>query len=138
MWDHNLRFTSKLLADGTGVFNLEKFVPVTLEFESQPGRGAVRLRIRNLQVLGTNTVYFEPERLTVEFCEELGKAVLRKANRFDELSGNRLSYEARKRLRQQLVQDGYQRLNEARGREEDPGQRSSRRRGFLRGLLRRS
>lgn len=138
MWGHNLRFTSKLLADGSGVFFLETFVPVTLEFELAAERGAVRLRERNLLLLGTNTTYYTASQLTDEFFDEIGKAILRKPNRFSELSGNTLSDDARRRLRQQLAHDGYKKLSEKQRLEAAESNGEPKRRGLLRGLLRRS
>lgn len=137
MWQHNLRFTSKNLVDGSGVFFLETFVPVTFEFEAQPDREAIRLRVRNLEGLGTNTTYFHPDQLNEEFLEEFGKAILRKHNRFAELSGNALSEEARKRLRQQLAHDSYRRLTERQSRKSAAPPEDGHRRGLFKGLLRR-
>ena len=150
MWQHNLRFTFKSLSEGTGVFFLETYVPITFEFESQMDRGAIRLRVRNLDLLGTNTIYYEPDQLNDEFLNEIGKAILRKPNRFNELSGNTLSDDARRRLRQQLAHDGYKRLSETREQTEanptgvsaaeplaPPSVDQPKKRGLLKGLLRR-
>lgn len=146
MWQNNLRFTSKALSDGTGVFHLETHIPVTLEFETDVERGNVRMRERNLEVLGSNTIYYDPEQLTEDFFDELGKAVLRQPNRFSELSGNTLSEDARRRLRQQLAHDGLRRLSEKAAKEAPaasavapapPTTPSPEKKGLLKGLLRR-
>jgi len=105
LWSHNLRFTSKILADGTGVFTLDRFVPVTVEFRANLERGGVELTVKNLDLLGTNRVFLTLEQLTDELMEELGKCVLRKENRFNELCGNTLSREMREQLRRRLTSD---------------------------------
>lgn len=138
LWEHNLRFTAKILSDGDGEFSLETVVPVSFEFESDPERGAIRARVRNLNVLGATNTFYGTDQLTSEFLDELGKAVLRKPSRFNELSGNELSDDARKRLRQQLAHDGYKRLAEAQVTEsEDTGEARSKKKGLFGGLLKR-
>jgi len=105
LWSHNLRFTSKLLADGTGVFTVEKVVPVTLEFRANVERGGIALTVKNLDLLGTNKVFLTIDQATDELMEELAKCLLRKENRFNELCGNTLSREMREQLRRRLTGD---------------------------------
>ena len=139
MWEHNLRFTGKTLADDSGEFFLESFVPVTFEFQSEPERGAILLRLRNLNELGSSKFLYDPDQLTPELLDEMGKAVLRQPNRFDELSGNKLSDEMRKRLRQQLAHDGYKKRAENGGSDSSDIQDGTvaKKKGLLGGFLRR-
>ena len=139
MWEHNLRFTGKTLADDSGEFFLESFVPVTFEFQSEPERGAILLRLRNLNELGMSRIFYDPDQLTPELLDEMGKAVLRQPNRFDELSGNKMSDEMRKRLRQQLAHDGYKKRAENGGSDSSDIQDGTvaKKKGLLGGLLRR-
>ncbi|MEM7251596.1 MAG: hypothetical protein AAF493_09260 [Pseudomonadota bacterium] len=111
LWDHNLRFSSKLSADGDGSFSLERAITVSFEFTAQLDDGTIRLRVRNLDDLGSHNMHYQPEQLDDEFLEELGRAVLRKSNRFSELSGNTLSEDARRQLQQKLARDQYQKLS---------------------------
>jgi hypothetical protein len=113
MWSCNLRFTSKVTGDGAGVFNMESYIPVTMEFEADLEDVKVHLVIRNLDTLGTNKMVFEPDMLDEEFMEELAKCIVRKDNRFQELSGNTVSKEIRMRLQQQLEHDKLKRDLEA-------------------------
>jgi hypothetical protein len=116
-----------------------------LEFETDVELGSVRMRERNLEVLGSKTIYYGPDQLTENFFDELGKAVLRQPNRFSELSGNTLSDDARRRLRQQLAHDGLRRLSQKAAKEVPaapavapaPPAPSPEKKGLLKGLLRR-
>ncbi|MEM7406644.1 MAG: hypothetical protein AAF458_15205 [Pseudomonadota bacterium] len=113
MWSCNLRFTSKMTAENTGVFFLDSHVLVTVEFEADLEEGKINMRMRNMDALGTSRASFEPDQINEEFMDELGKCMIRKSNRFQEISGNSVSEETRMRLRQQLAQDQYRRQIEA-------------------------
>lgn len=102
LWTHGLRFTSKVAADGKGVFVLQPCVPIAFEFEADVERVAIRLRHRNLRTLGSSIHYYSPESINEEFMDELARCIAQRPNRFDELSGNTVSSETRMRLRQQL------------------------------------
>lgn len=113
MWGANLRFTSKVTADGSGVFFMDAYVPVTLEFEADMENARINLRIRNLDGLGSSRIVYEPDVLDDELLEELAKCIVRQDNRFQDLSGNTVSKEMRMRLQQQLQYDAYKRQLEA-------------------------
>ncbi len=113
MWSCNLRFTSKVTADGDGVFYVDAYVPITFEFESDYENAKINLRIRNLDSLGSDRVTFEPHQINDKLMEEMAKMIVRKDNRFQELAGNMVSEETRMRLRHQLAQDQYKRQVEA-------------------------
>ncbi|MDX1432114.1 MAG: hypothetical protein R3286_06660 [Gammaproteobacteria bacterium] len=117
LWNMNLRFNKRDLQDGAGaVFVVEAYVPVSFEFEADYERGLVRLKLKNLGALGVINHLYEPERVTGELMDELAKCVLRRPNRFDELSGNTLSDTTRQRIKEQLEQERIQRDTELRGR----------------------
>ena len=82
MWSCNLRFTSKVTADGDGVFFVDAYVPITFEFESDYENAKINIRIRNLDSLGSDRVTFEPHRINDELMEEMAKMIVRKDNRF--------------------------------------------------------
>jgi hypothetical protein len=134
MWEHNLKFTSKALADGSAVFFLEPYVPVTITFEADAEQVSIRLRIRNLERLGLTTLSFSPEQVTEDMLEELGKAILRKPNRFNDMSGNRVSDEVRKQLQQQIAHDKYKRTAET-GTIAPPPAGEAKKKGFIRSLF---
>jgi hypothetical protein len=113
LWSCNLRFTSKMTADGSSVFFLDAYVPVTFEFEADFESGRVTMRSRNVEVLGTTKTEFDADQLDSDFMDELVKCIVRKPNRFQDLSGNMVSEESRMRLRQQLAMDQYKRQVEA-------------------------
>lgn len=133
LWGHGLHFASKLKADGSGVFRLAPVVPVVFEFSADEERAALRLRIRNLNGLGITTHHMNPSAVTPEFIEELGKSVVRQPSRFDELAGNAISEETRRRLRQQVaeIERAQKRLEQEMSRRPEP-----RRKRILRGLFR--
>jgi len=133
LWGHGLHFASKLKADGSGVFRLAPVVPVVFEFAADEERAAVRMRMRNLNHLGVTTHHMNPSTITPEFIEELGKSVLRQPSRFDELAGNAISDETRRRLRQQVaeIERAQKRLEKEMSRPAEP-----RRKRLLRGLFR--
>ncbi len=112
LWSHNLRFASKVSGRGEGVFHLEPLVPVSFEFAADVEKAAIRLRVRNMDSLGTSTFTYNPDLVNSNFMEELARYIMRKPNRFDDLSGNRISDDTRRRLR-----DEVERQKEERDRE---------------------
>jgi hypothetical protein len=48
---------------------------------------------------------YDPERIDSEFMDELGKYILRRPNRFRELSGFEMPEELRQKLREKLGRD---------------------------------
>lgn len=116
MWNLNLRFKKRDVQNGAGaVFTVDAYVPVSIEFEADYEKEAIRLRMKNLGALGVTTYYFAPDRINSELMDELAKSVLRRPNRFDELSGNTLSDTLRKRIREQLEEEKRQRDTELQG-----------------------
>jgi len=115
LWRCNMRFTSKLSAGERGTIHLERAVPVSLEFEADAEASAIRLRIRNLERLGTISHTFAPRSVDEELMDELARMVLRKRNRFNELSGNTVPDEVRARLRKQIERQQKQRMTEGAG-----------------------
>lgn len=112
MRSHALEFTYKMGVDGKGVFALQPMVPVGFTFEADTDNKAIRLRVRNLDTLGVCHYSLKPERIDEAWLEELGKRVARRPSRFDELIGNVLPDEARRRLQRELEQIRLQRARE--------------------------
>jgi hypothetical protein len=113
LWSCNLRFTSKLTADGDGVFFMDAFVPITLEFEADLETAKVHFQVRNLEALGATRMVYDPDMIDDEFMEELAKWIVRKDNRFQELSGNTISKMTRMELAQRVQMDKLNRDLEA-------------------------
>ena len=86
LWSCNLRFTSKVTADGSGVFFMDAYIPVTFEFEADFDNARIKMRMRNVDSLGSSRVVFEPDQINDEFMEELAKLMIRKSNKFQELA----------------------------------------------------
>ncbi len=106
LWSHNLRFGFKVGTDGVGVFTLQPWVPVAFDFSSDLDQGRIRLGVRNAIYLGKTTYTYDPGAINAGFMDELARYIVRRPNRFDELSGNVISEEVRKQLQQQLASRG--------------------------------
>lgn len=109
---HGLDFSYKMGVDGNGVFALEPMVPVSFTFEADTDNKVIRLRVRNLDALGAVTYTLTPEKIDDAWLEELAKRIARRPNRFDELVGNVLPDEARRRLQRELEEIHRQRARE--------------------------
>ncbi len=112
LWSHNLRFASKVTGQGEGVFHLEPLVPVSFEFSADVEKASIRLRVKNMDSLGTSTFSYNPDALNSNFMEEFARYVLRKPNRFDDLSGNRISDDTRRHLRREVERQKEERDRE--------------------------
>ncbi len=77
-------------------------VSVSLLFAATPDGAAIRLTAHNLNRLGRELYSIRPAQVSEEFVEELGKLILRRENRFSELTGNQISTQDRARLRERL------------------------------------
>jgi hypothetical protein len=113
LWSCNLRFTSKVTADGSGVFFMDAYIPVSFEFEANQDTARINMCMRNVESLGSSRVAFEPGQIDENFMNELGKLMVRESNQFQELIGNTVSEETKMRLRQQIAHDQYMRQVEA-------------------------
>lgn len=116
LWNYNLKFTKRDLQNGAGAsFVVEAFVPVTCEFEADPVKGVIRLKLKNLGALGIINHAYKPERVNEELMDEFAKLVLRRPNRFDELSGEKMSETLRQKLREGVEKEREQRNTELHG-----------------------
>lgn len=107
--EHGLRFHCKSHADWRFTITVEEFVPVSFTFLADDREALIRLEVRNGDTLGTQRHTFKHEQIGADFMEELAKRVLRRANRFDELCGNRVSSDARRQLRAKIAARRFQR-----------------------------
>lgn len=99
---HQLQFRWKDDANWRYVFTVQPVVPVRLEFEPQADKNAVKLRITNLERLGVVTYSLDRENITPTLLEELGKRIVGRDHRFDELSGYRVAEDVRQRFKQRI------------------------------------
>jgi hypothetical protein len=134
MRSHGLDFNYKMGVDGCGVFVLQPWVPVSFTFEADVQNKMIRLRIRNMHTLGAVNYSFSPDKIDDTWLEELAKRVVRRPNRFDELVGNAMPEEARRRLQRELEQIRMQRARELLDRAQEEA--AERKKGLL-GRLRR-
>jgi hypothetical protein len=113
LWNYNLKFNKRDLQNGAGaVFVVEAFVPVTCEFESDPDKNVIRMKLKNLGALGIVNHAYPPDKVNEELMDEFAKLVLRRPNRFDELSGEKMSDTLRQRIRESVEKEREQRNTE--------------------------
>lgn len=113
LWNLNLRFNKRDLQSGAGaVFVVEAFVPVSFEFEADPVKNVISLKLKNLGALGVVTHFYSPDKVNAELMDELAKCVLRRPNRFDELNGEKMSDTLRQQLRENLEKERERRNTE--------------------------
>lgn len=113
LWNYNLKFNKRDLQNGAGAsFVVEAFVPVSCEFEADPARGVVNLKLKNLGALGIINHSYPPDKVNEELMDEFAKLVLRRPNRFDELSGEKMSDTLRQRIRESVEKEREQRNTE--------------------------
>ena len=113
LWNFNLRFNKRDLQSGAGaVFVVEAFVPVSFEFEADPVKNVISLKLKNLGALGVVTHFYSPDKVNAELMDELAKCVLRRPNRFDELNGEKMSDTLRQQLRENLEKERERRNTE--------------------------
>ncbi len=110
--EHGFRFHCKSHADWRYILTIEEFVPVSFSFFADDKEALIRLEIRNGESLGIERHTFAPTQISADFMEELAKRVLRKANRFDELCGDRVSSDARREFRAKIAARQIERESE--------------------------
>ena len=81
---------------------VKPIVPVRLEFTPTSDGREIKLTAYNLNCLGREIYSIHPDEVSEELVDELGKLIVRRENRFSQLTGNYLSVEARERLRSRL------------------------------------
>ena len=97
------------------MFVVDAYVPVSFEFEADPVKNVISLKLKNLGTLGTVTHTYSSDKVNAELMDELAKCVLRRANRFDELNGEKMSDTLRQRLRENLEKEREKRHTELHG-----------------------
>ena len=120
-------------ADWRYILTIEEFVPVSFSFFADDKEALIRLEIRNGESLGIERHTFAPTQISADFMEELAKRVLRKANRFDELCGDRVSSDARREFRAKIAARQIERESElGDARAEKPNAKTSKLGGVFR------
>lgn len=106
LWNYNLKFNKRDLQNGAGsVFVVEAFVPVSCEFEADAEKRVIRLKLKNFGALGVINHTYKPDKVNEELMDEFAKCVLRRPNRFDELSGEKMSDTLRQRIRESVEKE---------------------------------
>ena len=103
--DENIRCTIQNCRAGVLRLILTPRIPVRFELHADPAHELVRLRVRNLESLGTVEYTYSPERVTEELLEELGKRILNRPNRFKTLSGDVIESASRDALKSEIARD---------------------------------
>jgi len=111
---HKLRYHWKDTDHWRYLFTVEPWVPVSFDFEAHPARPEIRLTVRNFNGLGVTTNAFQPERVDAELVDELVKYAVRRENRFDEITGNRVPPEVRQAFKEKIEERRRQREAEVR------------------------
>ena len=126
LWNYNLKFNKRDLQNGAGsVFVVDAYVPVSCEFEADAEKKVIRLKLKNLGALGIISHTYPPDKVNEEFMDEFAKCVLRRPNRFDELSGEKMSDTLRQRIRENVKKEREQRNTELHmGKAGDPNRSS--------------
>ena len=101
--EHGLHIRWKDDADWRYIFTVQADVPVAFEFEPHPSEFAIKLKGKNFQRLGITTYSFEPDKLTDTLLEEFGKRIVNQPNKFDDLSGYRVSNDMRKQFQDAIA-----------------------------------
>jgi len=104
LWANNLRYSTRAGDDGATVVALENVVPVAFEFQADYEREGLRLRVRNLEELGTTVHVFDLEQVDEVFMDEIAKRILGRPNRYDDIFGNKLTDTSRLRLREMIAE----------------------------------
>ncbi len=93
---------------GGALFMVQPAVPVAVEFSADYERGKVGLRLRNLTTIGVVRHRLETALVDEKFLDEIAKAVLRQANRFDVITGNSISDADKLSLRKKVQEEHRQ------------------------------
>jgi hypothetical protein len=118
LWRHGLLFTfredlgSTASQDYVGSFEMDAHVRVAVVLQIDEDARRIRMTARNLQHLGEESYLLEVERFDERFLEELGKAVVRRPNRLDELTGFKVPDEVRERLRERIEREAAEKGRE--------------------------
>ena len=111
----NIRCTIRNRSARVSQVVLTPRIPVRFELQADPAHELVRLRVRNLENLGTVEYTYPPESVNEELMEELGKR-LSKPNRFKALSGDVIESTSRDALKSEIARDQRRKKAELGGR----------------------
>ena len=109
---HGLRFSWRSIANWRWITTMEAFVPVRIEFTGDPATKKLRLCVKNVDRLGEAKISYRPAAVNGELLGELEKWILRRANRFRELSGFTVSDDTLSMLRDKISQHKEERKRE--------------------------
>lgn len=139
LWKHKLEFSSRKRSDDRWSLQIEAAVPVSFQFQLDPAKRKIRLRVMNHERLGVDSYSYNPDDINPLFLDELASYIMRKPNRFHVLSGDVVPEDTLMRLRQQIAQGKATRETDP---ESDAAQKGpskptkgSPKKGFLRGLF---
>lgn len=133
LWNHKLRFSCNKAASDQWVFKLEPYVPVCFEFDIDGEKRSIRLKVLNHERLGTDSYGYDVDDINPLYLDELAKYIMRKPNRFHELSGDEVSEDTLNSLRRQVAERKAKREEELEAQQKKP--MGVAKKGLLKGLF---
>lgn len=87
LWQYNIKFTSEVFRNDRSIasheiFRIPAIVPVNLEILGDYEKGLIRIKSSNLENLGPNQVYLDPQSFEESALEELAKMIMGRPNSF--------------------------------------------------------
>jgi len=104
--ERGFRFLDKMETPNRIVFTVNPKITVNFEYSADLENCLAVLKIDNFDGAWSQMVRYAPQSINEELLDETAKYILGKPNRFQEMSGNRVSEDMREKLRAKLVKDG--------------------------------
>ena len=104
--ERGFRFVDKMESQTRIVFTVNPKITVNFEYSADLENCLAVLKIDNFDGAWSQMVRYSPESINEGLLDETAKYILGKPNKFQELSGNRVSEDMREKLRAKLVKDG--------------------------------
>lgn len=104
--ERGFRFLDKTESPSRIVFMVNPKITVNFEYSADLENCLVVLKIDNFDGAWSQMIRYSPAAINEGLLDETAKYILGKPNKFQEMSGNRVSEDMREKLRAKLVKDG--------------------------------
>ena len=104
--ERGFRFVDKVEHAKRIVFTIKPKITVLFEYSVDLENAQVLLKVDNFDGAWTQLVRYNPDAVNEELLDETAKYILKKPNRFQQLSGNVVSEDMRAKLRATLMKSG--------------------------------
>ena len=104
--ERGFRFVDNVENPNRIIFRIKPKITVAFEYIADLENNCILLKIDNYDGAWSQMIRYSPQAINEQLLEETAKYILGKPNRFQEMSGNRVSEEMRAKLREKLVKDG--------------------------------